>query len=116
MRRNVSTHAIGLRIFHGIVAVYFTICLVYLYFVGLTGNVNKAFFILATVSLAIEGVAVFVLNQGNCPLIHIQRKIGDHTPFFELLMPARVAKWAIPFFAVLTVIAVVLLLFRFVLY
>jgi hypothetical protein len=59
-------------------------------------------------------MAVFAFNRGDCPLIHIQRKIGDATPFFQLLLPRRLAKMAIPVFAALTVIAVLILLLRFV--
>jgi hypothetical protein len=73
----------ALRIIHGLFAAYFLFCLGYLYYAGLFGQFDR-FFIVALVSLGIEGVLVFVLNNGDCPLIHIQRKIGDLTPFFEL--------------------------------
>lgn len=115
MRKESRKHIISLRIFHGILTVYFTLCLLYLYTVGLTGNVNNVLFTFAVLSLAIEGVAVFALNAGNCPLIHIQRRIGDEKPFFELLLPSRLAKQAIPAFALLTIVAILIILFRFVL-
>ncbi|HSE61864.1 MAG TPA: hypothetical protein VLA88_06265, partial [Candidatus Saccharimonadales bacterium] len=53
---------------------------------------------------------VFALNKGQCPLIHIQRRVGDETPFFELFFPPRVAKLAIPVFAALTVLAILILI------
>lgn len=62
--------------------------------------------IIAVASLAVEGFVVFILNNGNCPLIHIQKKIGDNTPFFELFFQPTTAKKAIPFFAILTWVGV----------
>jgi hypothetical protein len=82
--------------------------------VGFTGNVDRNLFMIAILSLAIEGVAVFAFNQGDCPLIHIQKRIGDSKPFFELLLPSRLAKQAIPVFALLTIIAILVILLRFV--
>jgi len=107
-----SNHFITLRILHGLVTIYFMLCLLYLYTVGLTGNVNGILFTLAILSLAIEGIAVFALNRGDCPLIHIQRRVGDNKPFFELFLPPKLAKQAIPIFALLTVIAVLIILLR----
>lgn len=101
-----------LRICHGILTIYFILCLAYLYFVGFTGNVSDVLFTLAILSLAVEGMAVFAFNKGNCPLIHIQRKIGDDKPFFELFLPPRLAKQAIPVFAFLTIIVLFILLLR----
>jgi hypothetical protein len=71
--------------------------------------------LVAVISLGIEGFIVFTLNSGDCPLIHIQRRIGDNTPFFNLFFPAKMAKQAIPTFAKLTWIGVVLLMVRLIL-
>ena len=114
MHKESRRHVISLRIFHGILTVYFTLCLLYLYIVGLTGNVDRTLFMVAILSLAAEGIAVFTFNQGNCPLIHIQKKIADDKPFFELLLPSKLAKQAIPVFALLTIIAILIILIRFV--
>jgi hypothetical protein len=84
-------------------------CIVYLYVAAFVGRFD-VWLVIALVSLAIEGFVVFVLNGGDCPLIHLQRKIGDEKPFFELFMPARVARRAIPVFAWLTWIALGLLM------
>jgi hypothetical protein len=58
--------------------------------------------LVAIVSLGIEGFVVFALNEGHCPLIHIQRVVGDDKPFFELFFPPKIARKAIPVFAMLT--------------
>lgn len=114
MYKKPGKHVISLRIFHGILTVYFALCLLYLYAVGLTGSVDRTLFAIAVLSLAMEGIAVFALNKGDCPLIHVQRKIGDDKPFFELLLPPRLAKQAIPVFALLTIVAILIILIRFV--
>lgn len=53
-----------------------------------------------------------MLNKGDCPLIYIQRKIGDDTPFFNLFLPAKLAKQAVPALAKVTWIGVLLLIIR----
>ena len=60
----------------------------------------------------IEGVIVFFFNNGDCPLIHIQRKVGDDIPFFELFLPKKYAKKVIPVAAVISVIGTILLIIQ----
>jgi hypothetical protein len=107
----VDARVFLLRVLHGTVCIYFFMCLTYLYYVGITG-VATWWLLLALVSLGAEAFAVFVLNKGNCPLTHVQRMIGDDKPFFELFLPPHLAKKAIPTFAVVTWIAIGLLLLR----
>lgn len=114
MPTHSKKHVIALRIFHSALTIYFALCLAYLFIVGATGEVDTTLFAVAVWSLAIEGFLVFALNNGDCPLIHLQRSIGDSTPFFELLFPSRLAKQAIPTFAALTIIAILIILLRFV--
>jgi hypothetical protein len=100
-----------LRCIHGLFALYFTFCLVYIYYSAIFGVINLFTFI-AVISLLAEGIAVFVLNKGDCPLIHIQRKIGDDTPFFRLFLPEKWAKQAVPFLAKAAWVGLGLLLLR----
>jgi hypothetical protein len=100
-----------LRLFHGLIVIYFIICLAYLYYCAIVVRVD-GWLALSAVSLGVEAIIVFMLNQGDCPLIHVQRKIGDNKPFFELFFPAPVAKQAIPFFAAMTWLAVGILVIR----
>jgi hypothetical protein len=101
-----------LRLFHFFTAIYFIACLLELYYAGFTKNFNLIFLI-AFFSLGFEGVVVFIINKGDCPLIHIQRKINDPIPFFNLFLPAKLAKLAIPFFSVITIFAVIIISLRF---
>lgn len=68
--------------------------------------------VIAVLSLAIEGFLIFILNKGDCPLIHVQRRLGDSKSFFSLFFPERIAKRAIPYFAILTLIGFIFLGFR----
>ena len=52
--------------------------------------------------LLTEGAAL-VVGRGNCPLGPFQARLGDPVPLFELLLPKRAAKAAIP---VLFIVAV----------
>jgi hypothetical protein len=97
-----------LRTVHGVVSLYFLTCLGYVYYAAFARQYDLLL-IVALLSLAAEGFIVFVLNKGDCPLIHIQRKLGDDKPFFELFLPPRLAKLAIPFFATLAVFGALLL-------
>ena len=45
--------------------------------------------------LGAEGIAL-VIGRGNCPIGPLQQAWGDPVPFFELVLPPRAAKAAIP--------------------
>jgi len=45
--------------------------------------------------LAAEGVAL-VIGRGDCPFGPFQARLGDPVPMFELVLPPRAAKAAIP--------------------
>jgi len=52
--------------------------------------------------LGAEGAALIV-GRGNCPLGPFQERLGDPVPLFELVLPPRAAKAAIPILAAVTV-------------
>jgi hypothetical protein len=72
------------------------------------------FTLISIVSLLLEGFVVYILNGGDCPLIHVQKRVNDPKPFFELFLPKRLARLAIPIFSVITGIGIFLLLIRFI--
>jgi hypothetical protein len=45
--------------------------------------------------LALEGAAL-VVGRGDCPVGPLQAAWGDPVPFFELVLPPRAAKAAVP--------------------
>lgn len=51
--------------------------------------------------LSLEGMAL-VVGRGNCPFGPMQSRLGDPVPLFELVLPPRAAKAAIPLLVVVT--------------
>jgi hypothetical protein len=43
-----------------------------------------------------------VIGRGNCPLGPFQARLGDPVPLFELVLPPRAAKAAVPVLAAVT--------------
>jgi hypothetical protein len=66
----------------------------------------------AFVALLLAEGAALVVGRGNCPMGNRQTEWGDPVPFFELLLPPRAAKAAVPLLAVITVGAIATLLLR----
>jgi hypothetical protein len=61
--------------------------------------------------LLVEGAGL-VVGRGNCPAGAIQARWGDPVPFFELVLPPRAAKAAVPILAVISVAGLTLLALR----
>jgi hypothetical protein len=65
----------------------------------------------AVAFLLAEGAAL-VVGRGNCPMGQLQAEWGDPVPFFELVLPPRAAKAAVPILAVVSVAAVAAVVLR----
>jgi hypothetical protein len=61
--------------------------------------------------LLVEGGAL-VVGHGDCPVGPMQAEWGDPVPFFELVLPPRAAKAAVPVLAVVSVAGIVALVLR----
>ena len=59
----------------------------------------------SVVALLVEGAALIV-GRGNCPLGPIQRRLGDPVPLFELVLPRRAAKAAVPLLAAISLVGI----------
>lgn len=99
-----------LRIIHSLIVLYLVSGIVYIYYSAITWRFNLLLGAVI-ISLIIEGVLVYI-NHGNCPLAFVQQKVGDDTPFFELLLPKKYARYAVRFFALLTLFGLLLLSLR----
>ena len=98
------------RVAHGLVSAVFLVCIALVY-VGAWRGEAGTITLVAVAALVTEG-ALVVLSGGNCPLGPALRRLGDDTPFFELLLPPRAAKLAIPVLAAVTTLGIVLLAAR----
>lgn len=65
----------------------------------------------AVAFLLAEGVALLI-GRGNCPMGRVQDEWGDPVPFFELVLPPRAAKAAIPILAIVSIAAIAALVLR----
>jgi hypothetical protein len=66
----------------------------------------------AFVALLLAEGGALVVGRGNCPMGRIQAEWGDPVPFFELVLPPRAAKAAVPILAVVSLAAIGALIVR----
>ena len=90
----LSSEAKALRIGHIAIAVVGLSSLTYTWVCALTGRRDRILRA-ALAALSVQGVAL-VIGRGNCPLGPLQQRLGDPSPLFELVLPPRAAKAAIP--------------------
>jgi hypothetical protein len=95
---------------HSAFALFFMSCLAYIYYAAL-GRKRSPLLAAAAGALLAEG-AVVVINRGDCPLGPVHRRLGDEKTFFELFLPSRLARWAVPFFAAVTAFGFLLAMAR----
>jgi hypothetical protein len=96
----LSSEAKGLRIGHIAIALVGLSSLAYIWFCALTGRRDRVLGA-ALATLSVQGAALLI-GRGNCPLGPLQQRLGDPDPLFELVLPPRAAKAAIP---ILTAVA-----------
>jgi hypothetical protein len=85
-------------------------CLGYIWFSAITRRRDPVL-ALAAGTLGVEGVGL-VIGRGNCPLGPFQRRLGDPVPMFELFLPKRAAKAAVPILAGASVIGLIAVALR----
>lgn len=100
-RTPLPPKAAALRLVHTAIAVAELGSLGYVWACALTGRRDRWLGI-CVAALAAEGLAL-AAGRGSCPLGPLQRRLGDPVPLFELMLPPRAAKAAVP---VLTGLAV----------
>jgi hypothetical protein len=95
---DLDRRARAFRVFHGAWSILGLATLGYVWACAATGRRDR--WLGASVTfLAVEGVGL-VIGGGDCPLGPFQRQLGDSKPFFELVLPPRAAKAAVPILAV----------------
>jgi hypothetical protein len=93
----LGRRARAFRVVHTVWSVAGLGTLAWIWVCVLTGRRDRA--LAASVGfLALEGGAL-VIGRGNCPMGPLQAEWGDPVPFFELVLPPRAAKAAIPILA-----------------
>ncbi len=98
------------RVFHAAWSVAQLAGLAYIWRCALTGRRNRRLWS-SVAFLLVEGAALLV-GHGDCPVGPRQAAWGDPVPFFELVLPPRAAKAAIPALAIVSVAAIAALVLR----
>lgn len=93
--------AVAYRVAHAAFAVVQLASLGYIWGCALTGRRDRL--LRAAVGLLGAEGAALIVGRGNCPLGPFQARLGDPVPLFELVLPPRAAKAAIPVLAVVAV-------------
>lgn len=71
--------------------------LVHVWRCALTRRRDRLLYV-SVAALSIEGVGLLI-GRGDCPLGPMQQRLGDPVPLFELVLPPRAAKAAVPVLA-----------------
>ncbi len=97
----LSRPAKAYRVFHAAWSVAGLASLGYIWVCAATRHRDRR--LLASVAfLSIEGAGLIV-GGGDCPMGPLQAQMGDSVPFFQLVLPPRAAKAAVPILAVVSV-------------
>ncbi len=94
MAKDLPRAALALRVAHAGITVVMLLAIAEVWRSGLTGRRGR-FLRAAEVALVLEMVLV-AANRGDCPLGHMQARVGDPVPLFELVLTPRAAKLAVP--------------------
>jgi hypothetical protein len=90
----VKGPALALRTVHASIAAVELTSLGYVWWCALTRRRSRALHV-AVAALWLEGAAL-VVGRGDCPLGPLQDRLGDPVPLFELALPPKAAKAAVP--------------------
>jgi hypothetical protein len=66
----------------------------------------------ASAAMLLAQALALLVGRGNCPLGPFQRQLGDPVPMFELVLPPRAAKAAVPTLFMVGLVGLVTLLLR----
>jgi hypothetical protein len=95
---------------HAVIAVSFLFSIAYVWLCALTGRRGPLLHA-AVAGLVAEGGLV-AANHGDCPLGPLGDRVGDDVPLFELVLPPRAAKAAIPVLGTVAAAGIALLATR----
>lgn len=109
-RPSIPVRAGAVRAAHALVAVIELWALGWVWYCGLARRRGRALAI-AVGLLVAEGIAL-VIGRGNCPLGPLQSRLGDPVPLFELVLPPRAAKAAVPVLFTIAVAGLTLVAIR----
>lgn len=109
-RAHLPPVVIAWRAGHGAIAIAFVASIAYVWWCALTGRRGP---LLRAAITGLIGEGGFVAaNHGDCPLGGLGERIGDPVPLFELVLPPRFARRAVPALGAFTALGLALLAAR----
>ena len=106
----LDSGARALRLGHAAIALIELGCLGYMWTCALTRRRDRLL-AASVIVLSAQGVGL-VIGRGNCPLGPLQKRLGDPVPLFELVLPPRAAKAAVPTLAAVTLAGMLAVVLR----
>jgi hypothetical protein len=106
----LDSWARAFRLGHAAIGLIELGCLGYVWNCALTRRRDRLL-AASLIVLSAQGVGL-VMGRGNCPLGPLQRSLGDPVPLFELVLPPRAAKAAVPTLAAVTLAGMLALVWR----
>lgn len=91
---DLGRQARAFRVAHTAFSIVQLAALAYVWLCAATRRRDRAL-TMSAAALLIEGAAL-VVGRGDCPFGPLQTQLGDPVPLFELVLPKRAAKAAIP--------------------
>ena len=91
---DLGRSARGFRIAHTAFSVVQLSCLGYVWYCALTRRRDRL--LTASAATLLFEAGALVVGRGDCPFGPLQSRLGDPVPLFELVLPKRAAKAAIP--------------------
>jgi hypothetical protein len=98
---DLPTGARAFRVAHAAFAIVSMSSLGYVWLSAATRRRDR--WLVGSIAILLFEALALVIGRGNCPFGPAQARLGDPVPLFQLVLPPRAAKAAIP---VLTVISV----------
>ncbi len=99
---DLNPAAKAFRVAHAAFAVVSMSSLAYVWLSAVTRRRDRL--LAGSLAVLLFEAAALVVGRGDCPFGPAQARLGDPVPLFELVLPPRAAKAAIP---VLTVVSVI---------
>jgi hypothetical protein len=106
----LSAGARAFRLAHAAYSVVGMTSFTYLWWCALTRRRTRTLRLVVGF-LLLEGVALLI-GRGDCPFGPFQRSLGDPVPMFELVLPPRAAKAAVPVLAAASLAGMIVAAFR----
>lgn len=107
---SLPPRARAFRVFHAAYSVVGMSAFGYLWACVLTGRRDRG--LAASIAFLVTEGAALVVGHGDCPMGQTQAEWGDPVPFFELVLPPRAAKAAVPFLAWTSTLGIALIVLR----